>query len=111
MDAVALKTPMGKLHWVFGRLPPELSTADGGDMVSVPWEDDVAEVVAAYLNMHALQPLPPGNGIMTQQRRLPPWARSMQEALSTQPLLARAILVHCSQLSYAFLGLVAGALA
>jgi hypothetical protein len=97
MDAVALRTPTQRLHWLFGPVPSWLPAAAGDGVVAVPWEDDVAEIVTAYVNMHAVQPLPPHrNAIMHGKNagpRLPPWALDMQAALRAKPLLARAVLL------------------
>lgn len=94
MDARSLKTPSGKMYWVMG----------AGDAEAVPWDDDVADVAVAFLNMNAIDPVP-----MCGSRHAvyPAWARQIMQHLSQSPLLARAVLTQCEAMPMPFLLMVA----
>jgi len=98
MYARPLKTPSGKMYWLLG----------AGNAETVSWDDDVADVAVAFLNMNGIDPLPRSNAIMRGPDFLcayPAWARHLLAQMS--PLLARAVLAQCETLPASFL-LLAG---
>jgi len=96
MDARSLKTPSGKLYWVVG----------AGEAEDVPWDDDVADVAVAFLNMNAVDPVPV---CCSHPCTYPTWARQMMHHLAQSPLLARAVLTQCEAMPMPFL--IMGAMA
>lgn len=103
MDAVAIETPSGRVHWVLASVaahfPAVFPAGKDTARVSLPLDDDVAELASAFMHYNTWYPVSVQNTIMhgaDARTLLPPWAMDMAEELRALPPVADAIMEQCA---------------